>query len=78
MTKTNKHKVKIQEYISKVVMKSNLSNDDLVQIIELCGSFLNIKSIPDYAKENNISYNGVKKCRNVVEIFGNKFVIDNE
>lgn len=78
MTKDSKHLGKLKEYISKVVMKGDLSNGDLVQIIELCGSFLNIKSIPEYAKENNISYNGVKKCRNIVEIFGCKFVIDNE
>jgi hypothetical protein len=38
---------------------------------------LNLKTISDYAKENNLSYNGVKKCRENVEIFNVKFVIDN-
>lgn len=50
----------------------------MVQLIELCGNYLNLKTIPDYAKENNISYNGVKKYRNVIRIFNIKFVIDNE
>ena len=78
MIKHSKHKDKIQEYISKVMYKGDLSNADLVQIIELCGRFLNIKSISEYAKENNMSYNGVKKFRNTVVIFGSKFVIDND
>ena len=77
MSKLNKHNEKIQEYISKVMYKGELENESLVQIIELCGGFLNIKSIPQYAKDNNKSYNGVKKFRNIVEIFGCKFVIDN-
>ena len=77
MRKTNKHKEKLTEYITKVVYKEELENDALVQIIELCGGFLNLKTIPQYSKDNNISYNGAKKCRNVVELFGNKFIIDN-
>ena len=78
MIKVNNHKDKIQEYISKVMNKGDLSNDDLVQIIELCGSYLNLQSISCYSKENKMSYNGVKKFRNVVDIFGCKLVIDNE
>ena len=77
MDKTSKHLGKLKEYISKTAMKGELDNDSLVQIIELCGGFLNLKTISQYAKDNNISYNGVKKCRNVIEVFGNKYVIDN-
>jgi len=78
MKNTNKHKDKILEYVTKVVYKGELENESLVQIIELCGGFLNLKSIPQYAKDNHISYNGAKKCRNVIELHGNKFIIDNE
>jgi hypothetical protein len=78
MIKPNKHKEKIQEYISKVMYKGDLSNADLVQIIELCGGFLNLKTISTYSKDNNISYNGVKKFRDIVEIFGCKLVVDND
>jgi hypothetical protein len=56
----------------------NMSNAERVQLIELIGGFLNLKTIPDYAKENGLSYNGVKKFRQVVTIFNTKFVIDNE
>jgi hypothetical protein len=50
----------------------------LVQFIEVAGSFLNLQTIPDYAKKHNLSYNGVKKHREIVTIFNVKFVIDNE
>lgn len=53
------------------------SSEGLVQLIELAGNFLNLQTIPQYSKSNNISYNGVKKHRQVKNIFGVKFVIDN-
>lgn len=68
----------LQEKISNSVQNNELTNEDLVQIIELAGSFLNLQTITNYAKENNISYNGVKKCRNVINLFNVKFVIDND
>jgi hypothetical protein len=34
--------------------------------------------LPNYAKENNMSYNGVKKFREIKTIFNTKFVIDNQ
>lgn len=57
--------------------KTPISNDDLVQLIEHTGGYLNLRTIPDYAKENGLSYNGVKKHRTVKIIFNTKFVIDN-
>jgi len=78
MSKTNKHTGKVKEYIYKTALKGELDNDGLVQIIELCGELLNLKTITQYAKDNNISYNGAKKCRNVIDLFNNKYIIDNE
>ena len=63
--------------IDKMQSKCSLSNTELVQLIELAGSYLNIRTIPGYAKENNLSYNGVKKHREIQVVFGVKFVIDN-
>jgi hypothetical protein len=71
-------KDKIALNIHKGMDNNMLSNNDLVQIIELCGSYLNLSTIPDYAKKNNISYNGAKKFRNIKKIFGTKYVIDND
>jgi len=51
-------KDKILLNIHKGMENRLLSNDELVQIIESTGSFLNLMTISDYAKKNNISYNG--------------------
>ena len=67
----------INALIAELVESGKLSNDELVQIIELCGMYLNLQSISDYAKEIGLSYNGVKKTRNIKVLFGQKFVIDN-
>jgi len=53
-------------------------NESLVQIIELCGSYLNLQTISDYAKDKGISYNGAKNNREIKELFNVKFVKDNE
>ena len=65
--------------ICKEIFESKeIDNNGLVQICELCGSMLNLKTISKYAKDNGKSYNGVKKFRQVVKIFDVKFVVDNE
>jgi len=64
--------------ILKQIFETRLSNDDLIQIIELCGSQLNLMTITNYAKENGLSYNGVKNYRNTIELFGVKFAFDND
>lgn len=66
------------KFLFDKMQNEDYTNDDLVQFIEHAGSFLNLKTIPDYAKENNMSYNGVKKFRTIVTIFNTKFVIDND
>ena len=71
-------KDKIALNIHKGMDNNMLSNNDLVHIIEQCGSYLNLMTIPEYASQNNISYNGAKKFRNIKKIFNVKFVIDND
>jgi len=70
-------KDKILKNIYLGIEQCLLSNDELVQIIDQSGSFLNLQTISDYAKENKISYNGAKKFRKTVKIFNVKFIIDN-
>jgi hypothetical protein len=65
-------------HLSERIESNHLSNEDCIKIIEHVGSYLNLKTIPDYAKDNKISYNGVKKFRKVEKIFNVKFVIENE
>ena len=68
----------ISELITSGVFEKELSNSNLVQIIELCGDYLNIRTISQYAKDEGISYNGAKKRIKPVEIFGIKWIIENE
>lgn len=69
---------KICEHLGERIESGDLSNSDIIRIIELCGTYLNIKTRSAYSKENNISYNGAKKFRYNVNIFGVKFIIDNK
>ena len=64
--------------ICEFVETNEVSNEFFVQLIEVAGAYLNLKTIPQYAKDNNISYNGAKNFRNKVVIFGVKFIIDND
>lgn len=48
----------------------------LVQIIELAAHKLDLKTISNYAKDNNISYNGAKNFRSHLKIDGIKFVVE--
>lgn len=68
---------KLSTFLDEKMYDGNFINEDLVHFIEQCGKYLNLQTLPNYAKENNMSYNGVKKFREVREIFGVKFVIDN-
>lgn len=69
---------KLLLFISEKFEKDEIDNDSLVQLIELAGGYLNLKTISGYAKANKMSYNGVKKFRKVISVFNVKFVIDNE
>ena len=69
---------KLCDFVTEKTMNGEFTNEDLLQFIEVAGAFLNLQTIPDYAKAKNISYNGAKNHRNVVEIFNVKFVIDND
>ncbi len=64
--------------LGKSIVEGRWTNDGLVQLIELAGAYLNLQNIPDYAKDRNLSYNGVKKTRTIRKIFNTKFVIDNK
>ena len=74
--KTNTEK--LLSFVSGKFQKDELNNDSLVQLIESAGAYLNLRTIADYSKEHKMSYNGVKHHRQIVELFGIKFVLDND
>lgn len=69
---------KLIDFISRKFEAGELNNNSLVELFKHAGAYLNLQTIPDYAKTHNMSYEGVKKGRRVEEIYGVKFVIDNE
>lgn len=77
MSKISGNGKKLIDFVGCKVENNELTNEDLVQLIELAGSYLNLKTIPDYQRAENMSYNGVKKYRQIRKIFNVKFVIDN-
>jgi len=76
--KTTINAEKLRDFTAKKYEQGELTNNGLVQQIELCGEYLNLLTIPDYAKKYGMSYNGVKKHRTIIILFNVKFVIDNE
>lgn len=50
----------ICQHLSRRIEAGELSNEDVVQIIEHAGGYLNLQTIASYARDNNISYNGAK------------------
>lgn len=64
-------------------LQKNVSNQDIVDTINLLGAYLNAKTISNLSKELGKDYTATKnyiKKHNlqVFEIFNHKFVIDNE
>ena len=76
--KSTVHIDKIEEYVYKCLQKDELSDEDLVQIIERVNNYLNLKTIQKYSIDNGISYNGAKKHRKIIKLFGCKFIADND
>jgi len=68
---------KLLLFLDEKMYDKSFTNEDLVQFIESAGKYLGLQTIPDYAKENNLSYNGVKKFREIKTIINVKFVVDN-
>jgi len=69
---------KLIDFLDSKMYDGDFTNNDLVQFIESVGKYLGLQTLPDYAKENKMSYNGVKKFRETQKILNVKFVIDNK
>jgi hypothetical protein len=69
---------KLNDFLDLKMYSGSFTNDDLLEFIKSAGKYLNLQTIPDYAKEHKMSYQGVRNYRNIVTIFNVKFVIDNK
>jgi len=73
----------IKEHLGKRLQQNELDNSEMVSLIDLVGSYLNLSTIANYATLNKISYNGVLeriKSGKIKEynLFGVRYVIDND
>jgi hypothetical protein len=74
MSKTNKYKEKIElDFYG-----GDLSNKDLIEILQSIRELLQLKSVKEYAKEHGISVQGVYSCRKSIDFCTFKLVVDND
>lgn len=78
MIQLSQYEIDSLNKLGQSIQAGKWSNSGLVQLIELAGMYLNIKTIPDYAKDQKITYNGAKKRISPITIFNVKFIIDNQ
>ena len=60
------------------ITSKGVSNEFLVQLIALSETYLNLKTVAQYAKHESMTYRGVKNHREIIAICKKPFVIDNE
>ena len=77
MTEIQQNTDKLISLIATKFEAGELDSDSLVQIFEVIGNYLNLKTVSDYAGLHRLTYNGVINTREVKEIFVVKFVVDN-
>lgn len=58
--------------------KDEITNDDLIEILQLTKDLLNLKSVKQYADDHNISPQGVYSCRKPIDFCSFKLVVDND
>lgn len=69
--------IQIKDSLFNAVHSGEMNTADLVQIIEHLAAILNLKTLTNYAKENQITYNGAKhRKKQTVKIDKIKFVVD--
>ena len=68
----------IVDKLFESIHNREIEKPDLVQIFEHIGRVLNAKTISNYARENEMSYNGAKCQKETASIDGVKFIIKND
>jgi len=64
--------------LDESIFNGKWSNEGLIKLVQLIEPYLNAKSISQYAKEYEMSYNGVRDHRKSELLFGVKFILDND
>ncbi len=69
---------KIKERLSYYIESGQLSNIEIVDICKHGLDYLNLQKVKKYSEENHISRQGAYMYRNVIDLYGTKFIIDNK
>lgn len=78
MSENKEYQERALQKLGESIHDGKWDSDSLVQLIELAGAYANLRTIPNYAKEHGLTYNGVKKTRKIVTLFGVKFVCESD
>ncbi len=65
---------KIITRLEELIYKGEISRDGMVQIIELCFLYSDLKPISKMAKQKGKTYNGILKTHKAIKINGKKYV----
>lgn len=76
MSQLTKYEQASLDNFEKAIIEGKFSNDALVQFFELTAIYLNICTPSEYARQNGLTYNGVK-CREIRKIQGIKYLVNN-
>lgn len=80
MSQLSDYELRSLNKFCKAVEEEKWSNEGLIQLIERCGSFLNLESVPDFSASNKISDRAARNdtaTRKNRKIFNVNFVYDN-
>lgn len=69
---------KLIAFVSRKFEAGELDNNSLIELFKHTGAYLNLQTISDYARDQKMSYEGVKRFRRIEIIHGVKFVIENQ
>lgn len=74
---------KIIQHLCERVQNNELTNDEIINIIESLSCYLNLETISHFAKRKALSYNGVLKQietgkLKTIDFFSIKFIVEND
>jgi predicted transcriptional regulator len=68
----------LNNLIVNYVESGNVTNQELIESIQLLSEYLGLITPKEYAKQKGIKFQSVYKSKKPVTILGRKFIIDND
>lgn len=77
MTKTD-YKPTFSERFEKHLFENGISNDEMFKVLNILLQYSGVKTIRQFAEENNMSVQNVYQYKNVKTLLNRKVVFDND